>query len=173
MSKFDLRLFDIRYSRLFRPYAPEVSSGLWSPAGLASADAQCQRDADQAGLGGTFLAALATASQPTAARFDLSGPSWVRPDGAVVAPIAAGIFDDTALATFVDRRADGAPAPPNARWWAGAPRAPGIGGCSNWTSSSIAVQGPIGVVAGTAHGRVFQETSASCNVPEHLLCLQR
>lgn len=59
-----------------------VSSTSWQPGGgLASADAACQSDADAAGLPGTYLALLATASASASSRFVDSGEPWVRVDG--------------------------------------------------------------------------------------------
>lgn len=149
-----------------------VSSQVWAPDGVASADAICQTDAAHAGLRGSYLAALPTASQPTSARFDLQGPPWIRTDGALIAATAAELFSSPQLATFINRRADGLTAPSPAQWWAGDPSSVALAtnNCADWISrGGFAV---IGDVEATVIATVFGATTTPCNSPEHLLCLQ-
>jgi hypothetical protein len=45
-------------------------------SGLAAFDAQCQEDAEAAGVPGTFSALVSTTTTPASARFDLGGEPW-------------------------------------------------------------------------------------------------
>jgi hypothetical protein len=58
-----------------------LSAGYFSPTGTAAADTLCQNEARANGLAGTYLALLSTSSKSASARFDLSGPTWLRKDG--------------------------------------------------------------------------------------------
>lgn len=149
-----------------------VSSQVWAPSGLAAADAVCASDARQAGLPGSYLAALPTTTQPTTARFDLTGPPWVRTDGALVAATAPELFSASVLATFINRRADGRAAHESARWWAGNPNvvATAATSCADWSAQTGT--GTPGVIASVEADTVFRGLAASCDVPRQLLCLQ-
>jgi hypothetical protein len=60
-------------------------------AGLDAFDATCQAEADDAGLTGDFLAAVATSTDSIAARFDTAGDPWVRVDGVAIVVSAADL----------------------------------------------------------------------------------
>jgi hypothetical protein len=77
-------------------------------SGLAGMDARCAADAAQAGLTGTFRAAIATTTTTVASRFVADTRPWIRIDGAEVAPPnGAGILDETPLESFINQEADG------------------------------------------------------------------
>lgn len=125
-----------------------VSSSRFTPgAGVIAADELCQRDACAAGLTGspncttnlgtqrTFRSYLHTAAQPAWQRFDLNGPTWVRPDGIAWLTSAADLADDASA------RLTGLNVTPalqylvnDERTWLGA--SSGEETCSNWTSSA-------------------------------------
>ncbi len=88
----------------------------WSPGdGFASADAHCQTAADAAGLSGTYLALLAGDTTSAASRFDLSGPTWYRVDGALLARTPAALMA-ARLETSMMIDASGAPASARLMW---------------------------------------------------------
>ncbi len=69
--------------------APDIPSGgrimFVAPwADVVSIDQSCQQAANNAGLNGTFTAAVATTAESAAERVGLTGFPWKRPDGAVV-----------------------------------------------------------------------------------------
>jgi hypothetical protein len=94
---------------------PRVTAGrvafTSSPAGavttMAALDGHCQTEATAAGLGGTFLAALATKTASIQQRFTADARPWIRPDGTVVASTFAALFDATHLTSYVNQHADG------------------------------------------------------------------
>lgn len=70
-----------------------LSSGTFSPGdGIAAADALCASEASRGGETGVFRALLATSGASAMSRFDMSGPTWVRPDGVEIVPTAAALF---------------------------------------------------------------------------------
>lgn len=149
-------------------------SSFWAPAGLASADLACQTDATQAGLPGTYLAALSTSTQAAAARFDLTGPPWVRIDGAALAPTAAQLFSSDALATFANQTADGRVAENQTRWGGDPLVVQAIEmSCADWTSALATSVGHIGRIHATERQAAFRDNTGACDVPRRLLCLQQ
>ncbi len=108
--------------------------------GLAAADAQCQLEADNAGIGGgrTFLAALATTTASIRSRFDTNGLPWVRVDGVPLAPTAAAFFDDDYWQTAANMLADGSQYGGSPRVWSGAQDMDSVGlnTCGNWTATT-------------------------------------
>lgn len=107
--------------------------------GVGALDSQCQSEATAAGLPGTYLAAVAAQGVTIASRFG-AGTPWARPDGTVIAPTTAAMFDGTDPDSFINQLADGT--------YAGAanttvrtgelPLVPGTSNstCNSWTSTS-------------------------------------
>ena len=147
-----------------------ISSETWVPAGLASADAVCQLDAQQAGLRGTFLAALPTSTASPASRFDLSGPAWTRTDGVALGPTAISLFDAATLPAMINRRADRTVIA-GAFWWAGEPESATDQTCTDWTATSPQ-NATIGNADASEHVSMFAAATDNCMVALHLLCLQ-
>jgi hypothetical protein len=131
-----------------------LSAGTFAPStGVAIADALCQREACAAGLTGssdceldpgaerTFRSYLHGASAPAWERFDLDGPTWVRPDGVGFLPHSSDLGRDGALhlsslsvTLSLDYR------PVSSSVWIG--DAAGTSTCAGWTSSTE--QGRVG-----------------------------
>lgn len=147
-----------------------VTSGVWaSGAGRASADAACQTDAQQAGLPGSYLAALPTSTETTAARFDLDGAPWTRPDGVALAPTAEQLFTSDYLSSFPNRTADGQPI--DVATWAGDPLSL-ADWCTDWTLTTGNWYGIVGDITSDRRGEVFGLDVRGCHENHHLLCLQ-
>jgi hypothetical protein len=153
-----------------------VTQNGWSPGGgLTSADAFCQGEANAASLPGTYLALLATTGATAIARFDLSGPPWVRLDNAELAvsnaAFAAGntiaALDVTSASTHVQALVvTGAPSPSML----------GVNAftCNNWTITNPSrnfTTGASGMI-----GSQFFSTGgggSTCNNAGLLYCLQQ
>jgi hypothetical protein len=147
----------------------------WAPGlGRASADAQCASDASDAGLEGTFLAALATTTDSIASRF-APGPPWRRMDDVRLLR-GDGIFTTDLL--DVAPEIDSAGQIVANDFWTGtrrwdAPSDTTEGSCADWT----AVGG--GVAAMNGHAGETSETDVTdsakdvdCAGAYPLLCLQ-
>jgi hypothetical protein len=167
-----------------------LSATSFTPGGgLAAADALCQLEACEAGLTGgsdcqqapgtqrTFLSYLHGAGQPAWQRFDLDGPTWVRPDGVPWLANAAELSRDaqaelTPPNVMLGPRYD---APGRMQLWVG--DAGGVLTCSNWTSTSgngaftvYDMLHPAGL------GNLYLpglELFSDCSQPGQLLCLER
>jgi hypothetical protein len=115
-----------------------VSSALLlSGGGIEAADDLCQANADQAGLGGTFLALMGTTTMGPAERFDLEGAPWVRVDG--IPLFAPGEAFGPRSATPVAFHANGNVAPNWLTWFGSTgPMVPGTAAetCEDWTSQT-------------------------------------
>jgi hypothetical protein len=125
-----------------------LSESSFTPGGgVPAADALCQREACEAGLTGgsdcaqapgserTFLSYLHTSNRRAWERFDLSGLTWVRPDGMRWLSAAADLARDAADAlvppgvSLGPRYGIG----PGAMWVG---EAAGTSNCNDWTASS-------------------------------------
>jgi List-Bact-rpt repeat protein len=153
---------------------PVLLSSPGAPSGVALFDAQCASQASAAGLSGTFKALVATSTSAAVARFDLNGPTWVRPDGVAVVSAAADLASHDLLAPI-----DVGPGGWSYGWyssvWTGSksPGAPGTADmtCADWTTTSSTSSGGIGnamMTAGppstykTATGFFYDETTSGC-----------
>ena len=83
-----------------------VSSPWTIGGGRKSADEQCQKDANDAGLKGSFKAFLALSDEAAIDRFDLEGRTWTRTDGVAIVAEAKDIATGNLIAAF-DHTADG------------------------------------------------------------------
>jgi hypothetical protein len=77
---------------------------------LGGADKLCQKLANDAKLGGTYLAWLSTDKESPATRFTKDGPGWALVDGTVVAESWSDLTDGT-LQHAIDKTEAGTPAP--------------------------------------------------------------
>lgn len=150
----------------------------WIPSGgLGAADQQCNQEAQQAGLSGSFKALLATEGASAASRFDLSGKTWVRPDGVAIAPTAAELFSAEFLSTAINQSADGLQYFGDYGVWTGASDPNVVGKpewtCNNWTSSSGTDTAVGGISGYTYYAKSFYRYFSTCNdTSTRLYCLQ-
>jgi len=100
--------------------------------GLAGADALCATEAAGASLPGSFRALLATNAASAISRFDLTGPTWVRTDGAALAESALA-FANEDLLTAPNITALAAPAVKGSVVSGGPIGSPQATTCSDWT----------------------------------------
>jgi hypothetical protein len=163
-----------------------LSSSTFTPSsGILAADELCQRDACEAGLTGSndcnislgtqriFRSYLHTQTQPAWERFDLTGPTWVRPDGIAWLTSAAHLAGDasarltglnvTATLQYVVTGAGLA--------WLGA--SSGEETCSDWTSETD--MGRTTRFKDASTGSTLTQVGGvffTCDAPAQLLCLQ-
>jgi hypothetical protein len=154
-----------------------VSTGVFNPSsGVAAADSLCQNEGDR-----SFLALLSTGQSSATARFDLTVPTWVRPDG------IPWLDDPTKLAAGEVLAALNVDVARNYRGytpvWTGSttPGMPSAGvaqSCGDWSSSSGSQTGIIGR-AEYSDGLFFNSTPFACsNIDDssgngaRLYCLQ-
>lgn len=129
----------------------------WAPGGgLASADAECSKQARDAGLPGSFKALLATSQASALSRFDLSRAPWYRVDQARVLPSAADWATASYFDTAPNTSADGQTFYSSQVVWTGSTALTAQGNvgstCSDWTNTGQAGRGG---VAGTTRVEAF------------------
>lgn len=146
-----------------------------SDVGLLGLDMACQTAALDAGLTGTFLAAVATTTSTIASRF-LGPTPYVRVDGTPISATGPAMFDGTDRLSFIHQDAAGqyltsqygAPVKTGA--------APTVVGsntttCNDWTMTSP--QPPTAGYAGSiAAVDLWDRTMGSCLAISPLLCLE-
>jgi hypothetical protein len=150
-------------------YPKAFVSSNWIPGGgLASADAKCNQDAQTSGLGGTFLALLATETASAVSRFDLSQMPWVRLDGVFFVNSRTDLAKAD-LASALNIASDGSYVNDHA-WIGYVPNTTGSGhSCASWTSTSASGDVmPTDLAASLAAHR----QGVSCSVPYRLFCLE-
>jgi hypothetical protein len=150
----------------YGPYLPGV--------GAPAPDTQCQTDAAQNGLNGTFHALLSRSDRAATDNFDLKGPVWVRVDGIPWVATASDVALGKVL-TSLNVRADGTYTI-FVRAWGGSvnPGTKSIVGqdCSGWTSNSSTQSATWGASEET-NGAFWKLFAAPCNDGmEYLYCLQ-
>jgi hypothetical protein len=162
-----------------------TSNMKWTPGnGIQEADDVCQKDADNAGLGGSFKALLATNGDAAIARFDLNGKPWARPDGALLAEKAS----DLALGTLTHVLASPSSNPENTAWyannrflWSGAPdlvtKGTDLTTCKDWTTGGADPYADFGVTGYTVitrPGGAWRGASSGgkCSDAFYLTCLE-
>ncbi len=143
-----------------------VSDQLWLPTGgITSADAVCTQEAADAKLPGTYQAALATGTQPIAARFS-TNHDYVRVDGVRIGTALTAARIDT----FVNLTATGKAVAGDTTVWTGG--LPGAAGgnqtCNDWAGGT----GSVGIIgeARATDGTAFLLMSASCSA-HRIYCL--
>lgn len=122
--------------------------------GVSGADTRCQNAASAAGLGGTYLAWIATgpADDPDT-RFTKASIPYRRTDGALIANNWADLTDGNILAT-ITRKADGSDLGYAANSFTnvaadGTAKYDGINNCDGWTSNGSGSQAHKGNSGGT------------------------
>jgi len=148
-----------------------------SVTGLAGLDQMCQTEANAAGLGKTFLAAVATTTISIKSRFMLDARPWIRVDGTVIASTGDALFSGAPLRSFINQDAAGHYQTAVSFIWTGAPNPGSVGTatCADWTSVAASVTGDTGR-AGDADPVVVwnQGTPGGCDQPGGaILCLEQ
>jgi hypothetical protein len=139
--------------------------------GVASADRQCQDDAVDAGLSGTFKALLAVADAGALSRFDLGGLPWRRVDKVKIVESAGDMANFDFVAPFVTSTGE----PLYQYVWLGAlrPTSASGGNCSEWTDPTYI--GPSSVAKVHTAGFIAMPSaiqSLQCDSPiGNLYCL--
>jgi hypothetical protein len=153
------------------------STGAFNPgSGIASADALCTSEATSAGLGGTFIALLATTKASATSRLSLSGANWYRPDGVQITSTPADLGNGTIYAP-IDVSANGTTYFFDALVYTGGSSAPnqvnGTGDtCLDWTSNSSAVNGDSGE-SGDSYTYFWNGGRSPCNGVAPVFCVQK
>jgi hypothetical protein len=150
-----------------------VSDESYVPSGLADADSLCQKEATVASLPGTYRALLATMAAAATARFDLTGPPWVRLDG-VPWVAAAADLDQGSVLTALNLGPGGMYGASTV--WTGAvfpgiASASAVQNCGDWGSTS---QSALVGIAEFSSSLFFDQSGASCGAAGgYLYCLQQ
>jgi hypothetical protein len=135
--------------------------------GLSGADAICDSDAMLAGLPGTYRALLGTASEPAAARFDLTGANWVRVDGVPLAASPLAFMSGQVETTMLDPLG----VPQNTTIaTGGAPLTPYNGTCTDWTTTTGTHV--VGRSNTTSNDMFFAGSGGLCATPKPVYCLE-
>ena len=153
-----------------------LSSGHFDTStGLSGADQQCQTEAMNAGLAGTYKALLATQSASAASRMG-AGATWKRTDGVQLGASANDFLDGTlwaplnvtAAATYVGWNA-------YVRTGSTDARSTGIDTCVDWSTAASAAKSDIGIPAdGLSWFRTPTSlTMVACNQFARIYCLQQ
>lgn len=141
--------------------------------GTSAADARCQARADAAGLGGTWMAYLAsTTNGLPSSRFTGAGPWYAVNTATKVADDMADLTDGTIDAALNRTEFGSAPAAASQVVWTGIAGANGISAsnCANWTST--AGQGRRGSTLRTNTQWVDAGT-VRCNSGRSLYCFEQ
>jgi len=167
------------------PVQPIVTSGRIAFVGSNTGnvgsnglDAQCQMDATNAGLSGSYIAAVALTNSSVASRFSGTAP-WRRVDGTQVSASGAAMFDGTDLLSFVNQTADGTylASQFTAITKTGVAVDATTAGTNTSTCGDWAVATGPGGVGGTpietAQSAFWSATTVACNVMAAELCLQQ
>jgi hypothetical protein len=145
-------------------------------AGLAGLDQQCQTDANDAHLGGTYAAAVATSTGTIASRFPtLDATPYRRVDGTIVSADGPGLFGNR-LVSFIHQRADGWFVVGNILTGANDVASIGMYTCADWTDLLSGV-GEVGVTGtletGPPYGTWASISGSGCNAALPVVCLQQ
>lgn len=138
--------------------------------GVGAMDALCQSQADANGHPGSYLALIATSTVTASSRFDLTGPTWVRADGAKIWADAADMPSGRMLAPMIF---DAAGNLATHLAWNGAPTPVDMGAldttCDDWTSTTgMTLSGRTTHTGEYAFGRVDRD----CGDAGAVYCLE-
>jgi len=151
-----------------------LSSPQPSGSGTMGFDTVCTNEAASQSLGGQWRALIADSTTSAAARFDGSGPPWVRLDGIPLAPTAQDLLT-TGFRVPLDQLVDGSyEVAMIAPVWIGAPSltAAATLSCSNWTSASPSGDAAAGEFI-NAGNRAVARATLGCQAMARLYCLER
>ena len=125
--------------------------------------------ATAAGLTGTYLAYLSSSTGTGESRYTTNGLPWRRVDGALLAPTAADFLDLSRqfLDNFLSKTATGA-ATDLIFTWDGSTTI----NCNDWTSSSSADVGTIGIPLLSAHDSFRSQGQFNCAANIRLVCME-
>jgi len=144
--------------------------------GLSGFDDLCRMEATNAGLPGTYLAAIATTTTTIASRFAATTP-WRRVDGTAITETAANMFDGTVLLAVIHQRADGTYLTnrftPVIRVGMSSPTEVGTaaGTCSDWTTTTGTGE-LMGTPVESNPAEIWGPSIGDCGSPVSVLCLQ-
>jgi hypothetical protein len=152
-----------------------LSHAAFTPGGN-SPDAFCQAEATANRLPGSYLALLLASASGTASaasRFDLAGPTWIRPDG-IPWMTRAGALAQGNLLTALNVDLDGSYRANIWAWTGGTDPTRTVGSnCSDWHSSSNTQTGTVGTSTNTNAWFFDNKVPAACDsVIVSLYCLQ-
>ena len=158
-----------------------LSSGtILGSAGRAAADALCEAEAAQNTLPGGYLALMSAANLTPAARFDLLGAPWVRPDGVMIASTATAFMTmPYSWLAPLNQRADGSYAlfgPPVPMAWLGSASLTTVSdandpNCDNWTSTTGS--GVTSLAALELNDNIDSGGDQACSTAHPVFCLQQ
>jgi hypothetical protein len=145
-----------------------VSTSQFDPGStLEAADQRCVDEAAAVGLVGSFRALLGTSTMAAAARFDATGPTWVRLDGVALAASADAVLRGE-LSTSLNVTAAGNHVTVLVATGGAQPTNVGITTCEDWTASSGTYR--VGD-ANAAGSRAFDARTGNCGTPVAVYCL--
>ncbi|MEM6295877.1 MAG: hypothetical protein AAGA54_31690 [Myxococcota bacterium] len=137
-------------------------------AGVEAFDAQCQAEADAAGLTGEFVALVAVDDSPAAARLELDGLPWKNTLGVRLVDDPADIAGEHILAP-PGATASGTPI--TGRSWIGAlgAGADPDDNCGDWSTPTTGRRG----IVNQSDQWVATGGTANCDEPQRLMCFER
>jgi hypothetical protein len=140
--------------------------------GLAAGDALCKRLADDASLGGEFLAWLSDGSADAFNRIPDSGKSWRLPRGDLVFRDRDAITSSAGPEVGITETEGGAPLAGQIVVWTGTD-AGGVASnttCQDWTSSDSGSSGTVGFTDDANGSNFTSADTANCDQSRRLLC---
>lgn len=146
--------------------------------GVAGADAKCQAAANDAGLPGTYLAWISTATVSPATRFIRSQSPYIRSDGVVIAADWEDLTDGYLIHSVNVNEYGGAVGGYRFAWTStystGYRCTPyGAWDCQSWTTGSSSLAGYVGEIDSTNPNWAYSDGFAYCSTPFHLYCFQQ
>jgi hypothetical protein len=140
--------------------------------GLAGADALCNSLADDAGIGGSYVAWLSISTTTAFSRVE-SVPGWVAVDGTPIATQPSDLATASILSPIgLDERGHDVRMTQRQTWTAtGADGTPYGGTCSDWTSEDPLNNGGVGDASSGGPG-FTQTVNVACSSPRRLYCFE-
>jgi hypothetical protein len=173
------RVYCFGIDRIARAPTPIASAGrrafLSAPfvlnSGRDGADAKCQSEAIAAGLGGTFLALLATSTASASSRYDATAAPWVRLDGIPIATTAAEFLTNQPSIPL-NLTTAGKYLGFAFLAWTGAdnPQLVATSSCNDWTSTNIALSSM--TANPDSPNEWFRGGATSCGFSGSVYCLE-
>src|SRR5205823_13490528 len=156
-------------------FASDRNAWLPPDRGIQGFDDACAAQATAAKLPGTYKALVASDGASAVSRFDLTGPTWVRPAGVALLAQASDLADGKLIAP-IDVLADSTPDGDVNAFFAGAP-SPGVPGpgdttCNGWTSALHDVRAIIGRNSNIEPRSRFNLVAIGCDFPARVYCFQ-
>jgi hypothetical protein len=146
-----------------------------SGGGRAAADAECVADAKAAGYlnFNSFVALMATGTDPALKRVNMNGSTWMRPDGVLVVATPSDLATGN-LISPIDCAADGATYK-NPPVWTGAadPATAGDYTCTDWSSNANTVKGRYGYPNSATTPDWFSSGTVGCDqAGMNVICIE-